>query len=151
MLPQHIYACNFVEITLVCPTKAIIMKLKCNLLSRMWQHDFLMKQIFLVRYFHQKTKANWLSRLATRVTIPDTHGINMLCFRSQLKIQYEMSSSEWADRFRDVGFELKRITQNVNYVALETLQTMLGVNFTNILRAAFALIFLHRKKYKPKI
>ena len=36
-----------------------------------------------------------------------------------------MSSSEWADRFRDVGFEVKRLSQNVNYVALETLQTML--------------------------
>ena len=36
-----------------------------------------------------------------------------------------MSSSEWSDRFRDVGFEVKRLSQNVNYVALETLQTML--------------------------
>ncbi len=27
-----------------------------------------------VQYFCQKTKADWLSRLATRVTIPDTHG-----------------------------------------------------------------------------
>ncbi len=42
MLPQHIYACNFVVITLVGPTKASIMKLKCTVLNRMWQHDFML-------------------------------------------------------------------------------------------------------------
>ncbi len=31
--------------------------------------------IFLVQYFWLKTQADWLSRLATRVTMPDTHGI----------------------------------------------------------------------------
>ncbi len=56
MLPQHIYACNFVVITLVCPTKVGIMKLKCNLLSRMWQHDFLMKQIFFSLIFLSENK-----------------------------------------------------------------------------------------------
>jgi hypothetical protein len=55
MLPQHIYVCNFVVVTLVCPTK-VIMKLKCNLLSRMWQHDFLMKQIFLSSIFLSENK-----------------------------------------------------------------------------------------------
>ncbi len=29
---------------------------------------------FSVWYFHLKTQADWLSRLATRATIPDTHG-----------------------------------------------------------------------------
>ncbi len=46
MLPQNIYACNFVVIILVGPTKVSIMKLKCTVLNRMWQHDFMMKQIF---------------------------------------------------------------------------------------------------------
>ncbi len=54
----------FIVITLVGPTKVSIMKLKCTVLNRMWQHDFMMKQIFLSR----------LSRLATWVTILDSHG-----------------------------------------------------------------------------
>jgi hypothetical protein len=44
----------------------------------MWQHDFMMKQIFSVRYFCLKTQADWLTRLATQVTIPDTHGMKNL-------------------------------------------------------------------------
>ncbi len=51
MLPQHIYACNFVAITLVGPTKVSIMKLKCIVLNRMLQHDFMMKQIFFSSIF----------------------------------------------------------------------------------------------------
>ncbi len=51
MLPQHIYACNFVVITLVVPTKVSIMKLKCTVLNRMWQHDFMMKHIFFNSIF----------------------------------------------------------------------------------------------------
>ncbi len=51
MLPQHIYAFNFVVITLVGPTKVSIMNLKCTLQSRMWQHDFMMKQIFFSSIF----------------------------------------------------------------------------------------------------
>ncbi len=50
-LPQPIYACIFVVITLVCPTKVKIMKLKCSVLNRMCQHDFLMKQIFFNSIF----------------------------------------------------------------------------------------------------
>jgi hypothetical protein len=46
MLPQPIYACIFVVITLAGPTKLSIMKLKCTVLNRMWQHDFMKKQIF---------------------------------------------------------------------------------------------------------
>jgi hypothetical protein len=66
MLPQHIYACNFVVITLVCPTKVSIMKLKCNLLSRMWQHDFLMKQILFSSIFLSENKG----RLAKQAGYP---------------------------------------------------------------------------------
>jgi hypothetical protein len=51
MLPQHIYACNFVVITLVGPTNVSIMKLKYTVLNRMWQHDFMMKQIFFSSIF----------------------------------------------------------------------------------------------------
>ncbi len=51
MLPQPIYACNFVVITLVGPTKVSIMKLKCTVLNRMWQHDFMIKQIFFSSIF----------------------------------------------------------------------------------------------------
>jgi hypothetical protein len=51
MLQQHIYACSFVLITLVGPTKVSIMKLKCTVLNRMWQHDFMMKQIFFSSLF----------------------------------------------------------------------------------------------------
>ncbi len=56
MLQQHIYACYFVVISLVCPTKVSIMKLKCNLLSRMWHCDFLMKQIFFSSIFSSENK-----------------------------------------------------------------------------------------------
>jgi hypothetical protein len=63
MLPQHVYSFNFVAIALVCPTKVSIMKLKCNLLSRMWQHDFLMKQIFLSSIFLSENKGR-LAKLA---------------------------------------------------------------------------------------
>ncbi len=66
MLPQHIYACNFVVITLVCPTKVSFMKLKCNLLSWMWQHDFLMKQIFFSSIFLSENKG----RLAKQAGYP---------------------------------------------------------------------------------
>jgi hypothetical protein len=51
MLPQSIYVFIFVVITLVGPTKVSIMKLKCIVLNRMWQHDFMMKQIFLSLIF----------------------------------------------------------------------------------------------------
>ncbi len=50
-MPQPIYECIFVIITLVGPTKVRIMKLKCNVPNRMWQHDFMMKQIFLSSIF----------------------------------------------------------------------------------------------------
>ncbi len=66
MLPQHIYACNFVVITLVCPTKVIIMKLKCNLLSRVWQHDFLMKQIFVSSIFLSENKGRLAKQAGSR-------------------------------------------------------------------------------------
>jgi hypothetical protein len=55
MLPQHIYACNFVLITLVGPTKVSIMK--CSVLNRMWQHDFMMKQIFFSSLFLSENTA----------------------------------------------------------------------------------------------
>jgi hypothetical protein len=77
MLPQPISASIFVVITLVGPTKVSIMKLICTALKRMWQHDFMMKQIFLGLIFCQKTQADWQSRLATQVTILDTHGISV--------------------------------------------------------------------------
>jgi hypothetical protein len=51
MMPQPIYESIFVVITLVGPTKVSIMKLKCTVLNRMWQHDFMMKQIFLSSIF----------------------------------------------------------------------------------------------------
>jgi hypothetical protein len=35
-----IYACIFVVITMVGPTKVRIIKLKCTVLNRMWQHDY---------------------------------------------------------------------------------------------------------------
>ncbi len=47
----HSYACIFVVITLVGPTKVSIMKLKCTVLNRMWQHDFMMKKIFFSSIF----------------------------------------------------------------------------------------------------
>ncbi len=50
-LPQLICACIFVLITLVGPTKVSIMKLKCTELNRMWQHDFMTKQIFFSSVF----------------------------------------------------------------------------------------------------
>ncbi len=48
------YACIFVVITLVGPTKVSIMKLKCTKLNRMWQHDFMTKQIFFSSVFLSK-------------------------------------------------------------------------------------------------
>jgi hypothetical protein len=51
MLPQPFYACIFVVITLVRPTKVSFMKLKHTMLNRMWQHDFWMKQIFFSSIF----------------------------------------------------------------------------------------------------
>jgi hypothetical protein len=36
---------------LVGPTKVSIMKLKCTVLNRMWQQDFMMKQIFFNSIF----------------------------------------------------------------------------------------------------
>jgi hypothetical protein len=42
-----IFLCiHFVVITLVGPTKVSIIKLKCTVLNRMWQHDFMTMQIF---------------------------------------------------------------------------------------------------------
>jgi hypothetical protein len=47
------------------------MKLKCNLLSMMWQHDFLMKQIFFSLIFLSENKG----RLAKLAGYPGhTHG-----------------------------------------------------------------------------
>ncbi len=43
----------------------------------MWQHDFMMKEIFFGAIFFVWKQADWLSRLATRATIPGTHGINL--------------------------------------------------------------------------
>jgi hypothetical protein len=71
MLPQPIYAYIFVVITLVGPTKVSIMKLKCTVPNRMWQHDFMMKQIFFSLIFLYENTG----QLATQVTIPDTHGM----------------------------------------------------------------------------
>ncbi len=51
MLPQPIYAYIFVVITLVGPIKVSIMKLKFTLLNRMWQHDYMTKQIFFSLIF----------------------------------------------------------------------------------------------------
>jgi hypothetical protein len=45
------YASISVVITLVVPAKVSIMKLKCSVLNRMWQHDFMMRQIFLGSIF----------------------------------------------------------------------------------------------------
>ncbi len=45
------YACIFVVITLVGPTKVSIMKLKHTMLNRMWQHDFWMKLMFFSSIF----------------------------------------------------------------------------------------------------
>ena len=50
-VPQPFYACIFVVITLVGPTKVSIMKLKHTMLNRMWQHDFWMTQIFFSSIF----------------------------------------------------------------------------------------------------
>jgi hypothetical protein len=63
MLPQHIYACNFVVITMVGPTKVSIMKFKCTVLNRMWQHDFMMKQIFFSSIFLSEN-TGWLVKQA---------------------------------------------------------------------------------------
>ncbi len=70
MLPQPIYASIFVVITLVGPTKVSIMKLKCTVQNRMWQHDFMMKQVFINLIFLSENTG----RLPTWVTILDTHG-----------------------------------------------------------------------------
>jgi hypothetical protein len=51
MSQQPIYACVLVVITLVGPTKVSIMKLKGIVLNRMWQHDFMKKQIFFSLIF----------------------------------------------------------------------------------------------------
>ncbi len=64
---------------MVGPTKVSIIKMKCIVQNKLWQHDFIMKKIFSVQYFCQKTQADWLSRLTTQATIPDTQGINMSC------------------------------------------------------------------------
>ncbi len=40
----------------------------------MWQHDFMMKEIFFGEIFFVWKQADWL---ATRATIPGTHGINL--------------------------------------------------------------------------
>ncbi len=52
--PQPIYAFTFVVIMLVGPTKVSIMKLKCTVLNRMWQHDLIMNQIFFSSIFLSK-------------------------------------------------------------------------------------------------
>ncbi len=43
----------------------------------MWQHDFMMKQIFISSIFLSENtgRLDWLSRLATQVTILDTHSM----------------------------------------------------------------------------
>ncbi len=51
MLPQHIYACNFVVITLVGPNQGKYYEIEMHVLNRMWQHDFMMKQIFFSSIF----------------------------------------------------------------------------------------------------
>jgi len=33
-------------------------------------------------------------------------------------MQMEMSNKEWADKFRDVGYEVKRVSDNVQYSIL---------------------------------
>ncbi len=43
---EPIYEYIFMVITLVGPTKVSIAKLKCTVLNRLWQHDFMTKQIF---------------------------------------------------------------------------------------------------------
>ncbi len=60
-----IYTSIFVVIKLVGPTKVGIIKLKCTVLNRMWQHDFMMKQIFFkfdifVRKHRLTGQAGWL-------------------------------------------------------------------------------------------
>jgi hypothetical protein len=66
MLLQPIYACILAVITLVGPTKVSIMKLKGTVYDE--------ANIFQFDFFVLKTQADWLSRLATRFMIPDTHG-----------------------------------------------------------------------------
>ncbi len=63
MLPQPTYASIFVAITLVGPTKVSIMKLKCTVLNKMWQHDFMMKQIFFSSIFLSEN-TGWLAKQA---------------------------------------------------------------------------------------
>ncbi len=63
MLPQPIYAFIFVVITLVGSTKVSIMKLKYTVLNRMWQHDFMMKQIFFSSVFPSEN-TGWLAKQA---------------------------------------------------------------------------------------
>jgi hypothetical protein len=60
------YACIFVVITLVGPTKVSIMKLKHTMLNRMWQHDFWMKQIFFSSIFSSENTG----RLAKQAGYP---------------------------------------------------------------------------------
>jgi hypothetical protein len=67
MLPQHIYACNFVVITLVGQTEVSIMKLKYTVLNRMLQHHFMMKQIFVSLIFLSENTG----RLAKQAGYPD--------------------------------------------------------------------------------
>jgi hypothetical protein len=75
---QTIYAFISVVIMLVGPTKVSIMKLKCTMLNRMWQHDFKWSKYFSVQYFCPKSQSDWLGRLATLAMIPDTHGIKLV-------------------------------------------------------------------------
>jgi hypothetical protein len=66
MLPQPIYTCIFVVITLVDPIKVSIMKLKCTAQNRMWQHDFMMNQIFFSSIFLSK----YTDRVAKQASYP---------------------------------------------------------------------------------
>ncbi len=101
---QHIYACNFVVITLVCPTKVSIMKLKCNLSSRMWQHDFLMKQIFFSLIFSSENKGQLAKQAGYLGHDPWHTRYNFFFIRSsklfpwlQLigKLSYVLTNAKW--------------------------------------------------------
>ena len=57
-------------------------------------------------------------------------------------MQLEMSGKEWQDKFKDVSYEIKRVSDNVQYTILVTWTRYYKTIFSLELRYAGMLAFL---------
>ncbi len=93
--PQPIYAFIFVVIMLVGPTKVSTMKLKCTVLNRMWQHDFIMKQIFFSSIFSSKNTGPVAKQAGYSNHDPWHTRYKILCFIPIIKNQLFLPFVSW--------------------------------------------------------